>query len=130
KLTPPPDAWRWPAAWSTTSGPCAGPLNASKSQSPIPRAEPTATPQRPRTVTETTTATENTDHSINGSCQSRPPWTCPSWRRSGRTVFLGQEGHSTAVTIVAHNPPFVIEVDTHARTHVLAILTATGQQVD
>ncbi|MDS1272325.1 IS110 family transposase [Lipingzhangella sp. LS1_29] len=34
------------------------------------------------------------------------------------------------MTIVAHNHPFVIGVDTHARTHVLAILTATGQRVD
>jgi transposase len=34
------------------------------------------------------------------------------------------------VTTVAHNHPFVIGVDTHARNHVLAILTATGQQLD
>ena len=45
-------------------------------------------------------------------------------------MFLEQEGLATTVTIVAHKHPFVIEVDTHARTHVLAILTATGQQVD
>jgi transposase len=49
---------------------------------------------------------------------------------SGRTVFLDQEGLSTAVTIVAHNHPFVIGVDTHARNHALAILAATGQQID
>jgi hypothetical protein len=34
------------------------------------------------------------------------------------------------VTIVAHNHPFVIGVDTHARNHALAILAATGQQID
>ena len=45
-------------------------------------------------------------------------------------MFLDQEGLPTAVTIVAHNHPFVIGVDTHARNHVLAVLTATGQQVD
>ncbi|MGN2638412.1 IS110 family transposase [Nocardia takedensis] len=31
------------------------------------------------------------------------------------------------MTIVAHNHPYVIGVDTHARKHVLAILAATGQ---
>jgi hypothetical protein len=45
-------------------------------------------------------------------------------------VFLDQEGLPTAVTIVAHNHPFVIGVDTHARNHALAILAATGQQID
>lgn len=45
-------------------------------------------------------------------------------------MFLDQEGLLTAVTIVAHNHPFVIGVDTHARNHVLAVLTAAGQQVD
>jgi len=34
------------------------------------------------------------------------------------------------VTIVAHNHPYVIGVDTHARNHVLAILAATGQPID
>lgn len=33
------------------------------------------------------------------------------------------------MTIVAHNHPFVVGVDTHACNHVIAILTATGQQV-
>lgn len=45
-------------------------------------------------------------------------------------MFLEQEGLPTAVTIVAHNHPFVIGVDTHARNHALAILAATGQQID
>ncbi|BDT92476.1 hypothetical protein IFM12275_24520 [Nocardia sputorum] len=34
------------------------------------------------------------------------------------------------MTIVAHNHPYVIGVDTHARNHVLAILAATGQPID
>lgn len=34
------------------------------------------------------------------------------------------------MTIVAHAHPFVIGVDTHARNHVLAILTATGEVLD
>lgn len=34
------------------------------------------------------------------------------------------------MTIVAHAHPFVIGVDTHARNHVLAILSATGQAID
>jgi transposase len=45
-------------------------------------------------------------------------------------MFWIRKGFPTAVTIVAHSHPFVIGVDTHARNHVLAILTATGQQVD
>lgn len=34
------------------------------------------------------------------------------------------------MTIVAHNHPYVIGVDTHARNHVLAIVAATGQPID
>lgn len=34
------------------------------------------------------------------------------------------------MTIVAHAHPFVVGVDTHARNHVLAILTATGEAID
>jgi len=33
------------------------------------------------------------------------------------------------MTIVAHAHPFVIGVDTHARTHTLAVLAATGEQI-
>jgi len=32
-------------------------------------------------------------------------------------------------TIVAHTHPFVIGVDTHARTHTYAVLTAAGQHL-
>ncbi|MDQ0212427.1 hypothetical protein J2S92_003116 [Arthrobacter bambusae] len=31
------------------------------------------------------------------------------------------------MTIVAHSHPIVVGVDTHAKNHVYAILTATGQ---
>ncbi|TSI14493.1 IS110 family transposase [Brevibacterium aurantiacum] len=34
------------------------------------------------------------------------------------------------MTIVAHTHPFVIGVDTHARNHALAVLTATGEIID
>ena len=34
------------------------------------------------------------------------------------------------MTIVAHAHPFVVGVDTHARNHVLAILTGTGEVID
>lgn len=34
------------------------------------------------------------------------------------------------MTIVAHAHPFVIGVDTHARNHVLAVVTPTGQKID
>jgi len=33
------------------------------------------------------------------------------------------------MTIVAHDHPFVIGVDTHARTHTLAIIAASGEQI-
>lgn len=42
-----------------------------------------------------------------------------------------EEGVRTAVSIVAHSHPFVVGVDTHARNHVYAIITATtGEVVD
>lgn len=34
------------------------------------------------------------------------------------------------MTIVAHAHPFVVGVDTHARNHVLAIVTGAGRHVD
>lgn len=41
-----------------------------------------------------------------------------------------EEGDRTAITIVAHSRPFVIGVDTHARNHVYAIITArTGELI-
>lgn len=36
----------------------------------------------------------------------------------------------TTMSIVSHSHPFVVGVDTHARNHVYAIITATGQLVD
>jgi len=33
------------------------------------------------------------------------------------------------VTIVAHSRPFVIGVDTHAKTHTYAVIDATGQSL-
>ena len=33
------------------------------------------------------------------------------------------------MTIVTHAYPFVIGVDTHARTHTLAVLTAAGEEL-
>jgi transposase len=46
-------------------------------------------------------------------------------------VFRLPEGNPTALSIVAHAHPFVIGVDTHARSHTLAILAAPhGEQLD
>lgn len=41
-----------------------------------------------------------------------------------------RKGPSVTMTTVAHSYPFVIGVDTHARTHTYAVLTASGEHID
>lgn len=47
-----------------------------------------------------------------------------------RICPLVRKGPLVTMTTVAHSYPFVIGVDTHARTHTYAVLTASGEHID
>lgn len=51
---------------------------------------------------------------------------CPDWYRpmTAMTVSMNRKAGMTATSIVAQAYPFVVGIDTHARNHVYAILTA------